>query len=198
MQYKSTGSIDWKSVASSAAGGAVSAVALTVAAPATLIGSFFAGGAANVAGNQASAAVDAALNPTGQGFWSDFSNSGGIYNGSSITNVDKTAVDFATGGVVNSAFTGAGSFLSTKFGIGQDPLAQPRSTPQMIELLPKNNLLGIPGRIVPATRYPNLVMQGTSGGVMGPASRTVLDAAQEFTQQLIDRRTDPLFLMHNN
>lgn len=110
--------------------------------------------------------------------------------------MDKTVVDFATGGVVNSTFTGAGSVLS-KFNLMEDPLQAVRSTPQMIELLPKNNLLGIPGRFVPATSYPNLIMQGAKGGILGPASKFVLDSTQEFTQQVIDRRTDPLFLRHN-
>jgi hypothetical protein len=119
-----TGTIDFNEVAGAAAGGAVSAAILAVAAPASLIGAAAIGGIANVAGGQVGSAVEAALDPSGSGFLMDFSSKGGFYNGSNMYNIDKLTFDFASGAVINGAFTGTAHLISKYTTLLDDPIEQ--------------------------------------------------------------------------
>lgn len=81
IQYNATGSVDMREVFSAAAAGAVSGTVIAVAAPPTIIGAVVAGGLANMAGAQASAAYDAFVKSSGGSFWRDFAAEGAFIMG---------------------------------------------------------------------------------------------------------------------
>lgn len=193
LQYQQKGSIDWKEAGSYAAGGAVAGVALTVAAPASLLSAFVAGGTANVLGNQTQAAVLAASNPSGSGFWSDFSVNGGITDGSTITNVGEAATDFVIGGTLTAGFSGAASWLSKNTYLPiADPFSKPASVPMEIKLLPKNNLTGTPGYLTPVASHYGLTRpEPVIAGGTRIISSYIKDSLQELSNQFLDNYVFP-------
>jgi RHS repeat-associated protein len=185
IQYQASGTVDISDVISAGAGGAVAGAVLAIAAPTSLIGAAIAGGTANVLANQVTAAVDAALSPSNEGFWSDFADSGGLFNGSELTNTAEIVEDFVFGAAVNATFSGIAVSASKYTYLVANPLGKSTSVPMQVQLLPRNNLTGTPGYLFPVTKHYYLAaQQGVQGGILGLGS----DLLEELIIQCLDSR----------
>ncbi|HEY9089069.1 MAG TPA: RHS repeat-associated core domain-containing protein, partial [Anaerolineaceae bacterium] len=185
QQVKSAGCVsDWKDVVSAAAGGAVSGAVMSIA-PITGIGAAFGYGAiSNVLSEQTNAIVDAILEPSGKGLLNDFSANGGFTNGEKITNTGEIISDAIIGGALNGAAMGIAHSLSKVINIS-DPFQVTRDIPYVINILPNDNLLGIPFELVPISR--NIVIEkSVISSFLRPATKVIKDAYLDYANQVLD------------